>query len=192
MRADKLAIYEENLYREDKSALTPTQQAIVQRLEMAHSYMLENPIKYKSTLKDKMIAKFGIDRAQYYRDIQMVEQLLGNMSTGAKEWHRYRSIAMAERNYQLAEENDDIKEMNAALRNYNDATRLKDDDVDTQKFDKVAVLPIEPSNDPSLLKGTKPIPNCNKRIDQMLEKYNKEIEIEDAVIIEDISQNEDE
>lgn len=192
MRADKLAVFEENMYREDKSALTLKQQEILQRLEMAHTYMLDNPIRYKNSLKDKLMSKFGIDRTQAYRDMQLVEQLLGNMSNGAKEWHRYRAIAMSERTYEQAEDAGNFKEMNAANRNYIEATRLKDDDADAQKFDKVAVLPMEPSSDPTLLRGVTPIPHVNKRIDEMLAKYDKDIEIEDAIIIEDLPSNEDE
>lgn len=189
MRADKLAIIEERLFNDDKSELSATQMIIIQRYEAAYTFMLENPLKPKTKVVAFLTNKFSIVNKQAYRDLQVVEQLLGNVKNAAKGWLLYRSLAMVDRTFELAEADGDIQGMNGAIRNHNDVIKMMDDAKESL-LDKVPDLPIEPSSDPSLLRGIKPIPNINQEIDKMLKKYQGEIEIEDAIILEDLTDDE--
>jgi hypothetical protein len=189
MNRDKLAIIEQSLFKDDKSELSATQMLIIQRYEAAYTMMLENPLKPKKKVVLFLTKKFSIENKQAYRDLQIVEQLLGNIKNAAKEWLLYRSLAMVDRTFELAENDSDIQGMNGAIRNHNDVIKMMDEAKDSL-LDKVPNLPIEPSSDPSLLRGIKPIPNINQEIDKMLKKYQGEIEIEDAIIIEDLTEDE--
>lgn len=103
-----------------------------------------------------------VSKSQAYRDIAMIDRLVGNIQLAAKSWYRYMIVEGGKKAYQLAIDNNDAKGAAAALDKIGKYTRAdKEDDA----FDYSQLIPpsFEPSDDVTTLEGLEEIDNLEER-----------------------------
>lgn len=182
-RKNKLDKYRDALFEKKTKALTPVDREVLRRYESAFTIWLDDPLIPDVEIRNYLLDNFDINVAQAYRDINNIKTLLGNVRNAAKEWQRYKLIAMIDETYAMAKRKKDFKAMAMCIANLGRYTQLDKEDGEEMPWDDIIPQTFEPSSDPTLA-GVKPIPNVDKKIDELLKKYNNEIEIEDAIVIE--------
>ena len=81
--------------------------------------------------------------------------------------------------YQMAKKRKDTKTMERAATSYAKFNNVNIEDEQSLPYDMIVVQPFTATQDPSVL-GIKPIPNIEKKISQLIEKYRAEsIDIDD-------------
>ena len=93
--------------------------------------------------------------------------------------------------YAMAKKRKDTKTMERAASSYAKYNRVDLEDEQVMPYDQIVIQPFTATNDPSVL-GIKPIPDIDKRIKEMTEKYRREsIDIDDVEYEEaDLEENE--
>jgi hypothetical protein len=169
------------------------------RYRFAFTSCLNNPSVPDTTLRDELMVKFNISQSQAYRDIFNIKILLPSIRNAGKQWARYlveeelkQAIADAKT---MADECTDYKlkayflEIRTkAIDKMGKYTRLDKEDELNIDWDDIVPIPIEPTNDVSVLQ-VKPLANKQEEIKKLYEKYKGEIEIED-IDYEDVKDDE--
>ena len=123
-------------------------------------------------------------------DLKIIKSVLPNITQASRDYHRWKYNEMILETYQMAKKRKDTKTMERAATSYAKFNNVNVEDEQSLPYDMIVVQPFTATSDPSVL-GIKPIPNIEKVISDMIEKYRAEsldiddIEYEDADIIYD-------
>lgn len=148
---------------ESSVMLSPTEYAIKERLMLCVSKRLDDPLISDTEIVNFLLhgcagAAEAVSRSQAYRDIGMLNRLVGNIQLAAKSWYRYMIVEGAKKAYDLAIDNNDAKGAAAALDKIGKYTRADKED-DAFDFSSLTPPSFEPSDDVTLLEGLEAIPN---------------------------------
>lgn len=168
---------ERTLYRDSTDEmvlmLNDREKQIRQRMLLCVSKRMDDPLVEDSKLVEFLMNGCGgladrVSQSQAYRDIGMINRLLGNISLAAKNWYRYIIVEGAKKAYNLAIDRGDAKGAAAALDKIGKYTQCDRDD---NKFDFSKMIPpsFEPSDDITLLEGIEPIDNLEQKRKELRE-----------------------
>lgn len=137
------------------------------RMMLCVSKKMDDPLIEDTDLVNFLMHGCGgnatpVSQSQAYRDIGMMNRLVGNITLSAKQWYRYMIVEGAKKAYAVAIDKGDAKGAAAALDKIGKYTRCdKEDD----KFDYERMIPpsFEPSDDITLIEGMEPIDNLEER-----------------------------
>lgn len=188
-RPATLEICRKYLY-EDVNTIPEAYRDRIKRVRVGFTFWYEFPTKTRTELRNQIVNEFGVVKKTAYEDIQIIEILLGNIKSPAKDWMRYKVNSMLEDSFHLAEINQDSKAMTLAADKLGKYNMLDKPDADPLPFDEIVPQPFEPTDDPTPL-GLKKDPNIRAKKNKMLEKYHADIEIID-VPYEEMTKTDDE
>lgn len=185
---------ERALYHDTEDAqrlLTPTEEAIRRRMMLCVAKKMESPLIEDQELVNYLMNGCGgnsdkVSQSQAYRDIGMINRLVGNITLAAKGWYRYMIVEGAKKAYQIAIDHNDAKGAAAALDKIGKYTLCDKED---NKFDFSKMVPpsFEPTDDITTLEGLEPIDNLEARRQELRSLAVGIIKnkAEDATIIEE-------
>ena len=162
----------------------------VLRLRELYNWVISNPDCKDKEFVDVAIGRFGISKTLAYDDLKIIKSVLPNITQASRDYHRWKYNEMILETYQMAKKRKDTKTMERAATSYAKFNNVNVEDEQSLPYDMIVVQPFTATSDPSVL-GIKPIPNIEKVISDMIEKYRAEsldiddIEYEDADIIYD-------
>lgn len=161
---------ERALYKDHDEAsmlLSAREQEIKKRMMLCVAKKMDSPL-----IEDTELVKFlmhgcggnadPVSQSQAYRDIGMINRLVGNIQLAAKSWYRYMIVEGAKKGYQLAIDNNDAK---GAAANLDKIGKYTMADKEDNRFDYDKMIPpsFEPSDDITLVEGIEPIDNLDAR-----------------------------
>ena len=155
---------------ESTTILSPQEMEIKTRMMLCVSKKMDSPLIEDTEIVNFLMHGCGgstvpVSKSQAYRDIGMLNRMVGNIQLAAKSWYRYMIVEGGKKAFQLAIDNNDAKGAAAALDKIGKYTRSdKEDD----SFDYSQLIPpsFEPSDDVTLIEGVEPIED--------LENYRKD------------------
>ena len=159
----------------------------VLRLRELYNWVISNPDCKDKEFVDVAIGRFGISKTLAYDDLKIIKSVLPNITQASRDYHRWKYNEMILETYQMAKKRKDTKTMERAATSYAKFNNVNVEDEQSVPYDMIVVQPFTATADPSVL-GIKPIPNIEKVISDMIEKYRAEsldiddIEYEDADI----------
>ena len=162
----------------------------VLRLRELYNWVISNPDCKDKEFVDVAIGRFGISKTLAYDDLKIIKSVLPNITQASRDYHRWKYNEMILETYQMAKKRKDTKTMERAATSYAKFNNVNVEDEQSVPYDMIVVQPFTATDDPTVL-GIKPIPNIEKVISDMIEKYRAEsldiddIEYEDADIIYD-------
>ena len=162
----------------------------VLRLRELYNWVISNPDCKDKEFVDVAIGRFGISKTLAYDDLKIIKSVLPNITQASRDYHRWKYNEMILDTYQMAKKRKDTKTMERAATSYAKFNNVNVEDEQSVPYDMIVVQPFTATDDPTVL-GIKPIPNIEKVISDMIEKYRAEsldiddIEYEDADIIYD-------
>ena len=132
----------------------------------------------------------AVSQSQAYRDIGMINRLVGNIQLAAKAWYRYMIVEGGKKAFNMAIDKEDAKGAAAALDKIGKYTRSDKED---EKFDYSQLIPpsFEPSDDVTLLEGLEPIEDLEGTRSEMRSRF-KGMLSKKAVDIRPIEEEEEE
>ena len=149
------------------------------RIRAGHMMWYEFPSKSRMEIRNHLVKTFGVSVQMAYEDINVIEQLLGNIKRPAKEWVLFRVNSMLEQAFTLAETQKDPKAMAIVADKMGKFNQLDQQDPERIPFDQIVPQQFEPTEDPSVLGITRD-PKIREKKQALLEKYSAEIEITDV------------
>lgn len=159
-----------------KAGLTDSVRHRLVRLRDIYNRWLQFPLTPDKELVDYIRQIYGLQLTQAYADLRLVKALLGDFQKTTKEYHRFKFIEMAMYAYELAKKENDVAGMIKAADKYAKYTQLDKEDPIDRGFDKIAVQPFEPTDDPSVV-GFKRVPNIREKIQEKIKQYwNEDVE----------------
>jgi hypothetical protein len=171
----------------------------VLRLRELYNWVISNPDCKDKEFVDVAIGRFGISKTLAYDDLKIIKSVLPNITQASRDYHRWKYNEMILETYQMAKKRKDTKTMERAATSYAKFNNVNVEDEQSVPYDMIVVQPFTATDDPTVL-GIKPIPNIEKVISDMIEKYRAEsldiddIEYEDADIqwaeYEEVRENE--
>lgn len=167
-----------DLRDEKMKELTPVEREQLKRYRFCFTESLENPTIPDTQLRDFLMSEFNISESQAYRDIGNIRILLGNIRNAGKEWIRYLVNETLKDAIEKAKDSGKIKEQILAADKLGKYNRLDKEDALEIPWDEIIPISVEPTSDPTVLKGVKPLKNKEEEIEKMYKKYKGEIEIE--------------
>ena len=162
----------------------------VLHLRELYNWVISNPDCKDKEFVDVAIGRFGISKTLAYDDLKIIKSVLPNITQASRDYHRWKYNEMILETYQMAKKRKDTKTMERAATSYAKFNNVNVEDEQSLPYDMIVVQPFTATDDPTVL-GIKPIPNCEKVISDMIEKYRAEsldiddIEYEDADIVYD-------
>ena len=159
----------------------------VLRLRELYNWVISNPDCKDKEFVDVAIGRFGISKTLAYDDLKIIKSVLPNITQASRDYHRWKYNEMILETYQMAKKRKDTKTMERAATSYAKYNNVNVEDEQSVPYDMIVVQPFTATDDPTVL-GIKPIPNIEKVISDMIEKYRAEpldiddIEYEDADI----------
>ena len=162
----------------------------VLRLRELYNWVISNPDCKDKEFVDVAIGRFGISKTLAYDDLKIIKSVLPNITQASRDYHRWKYNEMILETYQMAKKRKDTKTMERAATSYAKFNNVNVEDEQSVPYDMIVVQPFTATDDPTVL-GIKPIPNIEKVISDMIEKYRAEsldiddIEYEDADIVYD-------
>lgn len=164
---------------EDRDKIPDAYKERVSRVRVGFTHWYEFPTKSRTEVRDLICKEFGVTKKTAYEDIQVVEILLGNIKSPAKDWMRYKVNSMLDEAWQLAVKKKDPKAMAIVADKMGRYNQLDKPDKNQMPYEDIVPQPFEPTDDPTPL-GIKKDPNIREKRQKMLEKYMGEIVIEDV------------
>ena len=161
----------------------------VLRLRELYNWVISNPDCKDKEFVDVAIGRFGICKTLAYDDLKIIKSVLPNITQASRDYHRWKYNEMILETYQMAKKRKDTKTMERAATSYAKFNNVNVEDEQSVPYDMIVVQPFTATDDPSVL-GIKPIPNIDKKIAALIDKYRAEsmdiddIEFEDADIID--------
>lgn len=154
--------------------------AKLMRVREEYQWLLANPDAKDRQFVEEFIGRTKCSEACIYSDLAIIKQLLPALSSSSRDYHRWKANQMLMETYQMAKKRKDTKTMERAASSYAKYNRVDLEDEQVMPYDEILVQPFTPTSDPSVL-GIKPIPDIDKKIKSMIEKYRREsIDIEDV------------
>jgi hypothetical protein len=138
---------------------------------------------------DEAISRYAISKTLAYDDLKIIKSVLPHITEASRDYHRWKYNEMILETYQMAKKRKDTKTMERAATSYAKFNNVNVEDEQSVPYDMIVVQPFTATDDPSVL-GIKPIPNIEKKIAALIDKYRAEsmdiddIEFEDADIID--------
>lgn len=160
---------ERALYKDpdDSTYLTAREQEIKKRMMLCVAKKMDSPLIEDADIVSYLMHGCGgnatpVSQSQAYRDVAMMNRLVGNIQLAAKSWYRYMIVEGAKKAYQLAIDNGDAK---GAAANLDKIGKYTMADKEDNRFDYGKMIPpsFEPSDDATLLEGIQPIENLEER-----------------------------
>ncbi|WP_270721346.1 hypothetical protein [Bacteroides hominis] len=147
--------------------LSPKEMEIKNRMMLCVSKKMESPLIEDQELVTFLMHGCGgqaepVSQSQAYRDIGMINRLVGNIQLAAKSWYRYMIVEGGKKAFQLAIDNGDAKGAAASLDKIGKYTRSDKDD-DAFDFSQLIPPSFEPSDDVTTLEGIEVIDNLEQR-----------------------------
>src|SRR5665647_892761 len=163
---------------DEQQHLTLVEREQLKRYRAAYAQSLENPSITDTKLRDYLMNECGISQTQAYYDIANIRILLGNVRNAGKEWVRYLVNETLKEAIEACRTKKKWKEVILATNVLGKYNKLDKDDAIEYPWEDILPIPIEPTNDVTVLK-VKPLANKEEEIRKMYEKYKGEIDIED-------------
>lgn len=152
----------------------------VLRVREMYQWFISNPDGTDREFVAEVCQRHDISRVTAYSDLAILKTLLPALATASRDFHRWRYNEMILATYKMAEKRKDTKTMERAASSYAKYNRVDLEDEQAMPYDMIVPQPFTATDDPRVL-GIEPIPNIQKRIDEMIDKYRKEtIDIEDV------------
>ena len=161
----------------------------VLRLRALYNWVISNPDCKDKEFVDEDISRYGISKTLAYDDLKIIKSVLPNITQASRDYHRWKYNEMILETYQMAKKRKDTKTMERAATSYAKFNNVNVEDEQSVPYDMIVVQPFTATDDPSVL-GIKPIPNIEKKIAALIDKYRAEsmdiddIEFEDADIMD--------
>lgn len=180
---------------EASSILSQREMEIKKRMMLCVSKKMEDPLIQDTELVNFLMNGCGgnadaVSQSQAYRDIGMINRLVGNIQLAAKAWYRYMIVEGGKKAFNMAIDKEDAKGAAAALDKIGKYTRSDKED---EKFDYSQLVPpsFEPSDDVTLLEGLEPIKDLEGTRSEMRSRF-KGMLSKKAVDIRPIEEEEEE
>lgn len=180
---------------EASSILSQREMEIKKRMMLCVSKKMEDPLIQDNELVNFLMNGCGgnadaVSQSQAYRDIGMINRLVGNIQLAAKAWYRYMIVEGGKKAFNMAIDKEDAKGAAAALDKIGKYTRSDKED---EKFDYSQLVPpsFEPSDDVTLLEGLEPIEDLEGTRSEMRSRF-KGMLSKKAVDIRPIEEEEEE
>lgn len=180
---------------EASSILSQREMEIKKRMMLCVSKKMEDPLIQDTELVNFLMNGCGgnadaVSQSQAYRDIGMINRLVGNIQLAAKAWYRYMIVEGGKKTFNMAIDKEDAKGAAAALDKIGKYTRSDKED---EKFDYSQLVPpsFEPSDDVTLLEGLEPIEDLEGTRSEMRSRF-KGMLSKKAVDIRPIEEEEEE
>ena len=157
------------------------------RLRQMYNWFISNPESKDKEFVDEAISRFSVSKTLAYDDLKIIKSVLPHITEASRDYHRWMYNEMILETYQMAKKRKDTKTMERAATSYAKFNNVNVEDEQSVPYDMIVVQPFTATDDPTVL-GIKPIPNIEKVISDMIEKYRAEsldiddIEYEDADI----------
>ena len=179
----QLYLFDDNTNIPDYHKLTDSEIELKTRYANVFAFWIDKPTLSDKKIINYMISELGLSKSQAYRDISKIKVLLGNVRNAAKEWQRYKVIAMIDKAYEFAERNRDAKAIIMAADKLGKYTQLDKEETQKIPYDEIVTQSFEITGDVTVL-GLKPIPDLKAKQKKMREKYGATL-IEDAEIVDE-------
>ena len=160
---------------EASSILSQREMEIKKRMMLCVSKKMEDPLIQDTELVNFLMNGCGgnadaVSQSQAYRDIGMINRLVGNIQLAAKAWYRYMIVEGGKKAFNMAIDKEDAKGAAAALDKIGKYTRSDKED---EKFDYSQLVPpsFEPSDDVTLLEGLEPIKDLEGTRSEMRSRF---------------------
>lgn len=149
------------------------------RIRAMHNWLISNPEAKDKEFVDECISRYNVSKTLAYDDLRVIKAVLPNITKASRDFHRWKYNEMILETYQMAKKRKDTKTMERAATSYAKFNNVNIEDEQSVPYDMIVVQPFTATQDPSVL-GIKPIPNIEKKISQLIEKYRAEsIDIDD-------------
>jgi len=116
-----------------ETELTEHQQLRLKRVKSTYPLLLEAKSTYQ--IIELLQSEYDISQAQAYRDIDLCQQLFGNIRKSNKEFKRHMAEEMALETYRMAKDEKDLKVMASATKAYIEASGCNIEDPDRPDFE---------------------------------------------------------
>lgn len=156
----------------------------VMRLRVLYNWVISNPDCKDKEFVDEAICRFAISKTLAYDDLKIIKSVLPNLTQASRDYHRWKYNEMILETYQMAKKRKDTKTMERAATSYAKFNNVNVEDEQSVPYDMIVVQPFTATQDPSVL-GIKPIPNIEKKIAELIDKYRV-----DCIDIDDIEYEE--
>ena len=151
----------------------------VLRLRELYNWVISNQDCKDKEFVDVAIGRFGISKTLAYDDLKIIKSVLPNITQASRDYHRWKYNEMILETYQMAKKRKDTKTMERAATSYAKFNNVNVEDEQSVPYDMIVIQPFTATQDPSVL-GIKPIPNIDKKISELIDKYRAEsIDIDD-------------
>ena len=149
-----------------------------------YNWIISNPDCKDKEFVDEAISRYGICKTLAYDDLKIIKSVLPNITQASRDYHRWKYNEMILETYQMAKKRKDTKTMERAATSYAKFNNVNVEDEQSVPYDMIVVQPFTATQDPSVL-GIKPIPNIEKKIAELIDKYRV-----DCIDIDDIEYEE--
>jgi hypothetical protein len=172
---------EQNLFRSKDDfivKMTDAEYNIMLRYQKTFVHWNENPDMTDSEMVDWISEKFNISRIQSYRDLSIVERLLGNVKKSSKEWTRYRITQMLLQDRKRAiEKGNDAAAIMAAdkIGKYHKLDQNTEEDFDWENLENPD---FEPTNDIAVLDNSLFDPKIDEKRAALRARFKANIPID--------------
>ena len=154
------------------------------RLRALYNWIISNPDCKDKEFVDEAISRYSISKTLAYDDLKIIKSVLPNLTQASRDYHRWKYNEMILETYQMAKKRKDTKTMERAATSYAKFNNVNVEDEQSVPYDMIVVQPFTATSDPSVL-GIKPIPNIEKKISELIDKYRA-----DCIDIDDIEYEE--
>ena len=187
---DKIYLHLFKSDEEAKNFLAPHELEIKRRWIAIYSKWLDDPFLPVSDMV-KFIESGGegafskMDRSTAYRDVEIVQSMLGNMKNATKSWVRHLVYESSMQALGWAVDDKDAKAVAAIADKLIKAFNLDKEDVDPMDWEKMVPPNFEPTDDITVL-GVDPIENIESRRKALRKMFGiGEAKVIDAEVIEE-------
>lgn len=167
----------------------------IKRIRAIYTTWNDYPLKKDKEMRDRLIKEYGISQSEAYEDIKIIKQLLGDINSSTKAFHRFRANKMFEEAYDQAKIKKNPIAMVMAGDKYAKYNQLDKEDSLEYPWEEIIPQMFLPTSDPTVI-GIKPVSNIAERIQKMKQKYETDIEDVDYIeigvnptLLEDIQRN---
>jgi hypothetical protein len=151
----------------------------VLRLRAMYNWYISNPDCKDKEFVDETLSRYAISKVLAYDDLKIIKSVLPHLTQASRDYHRWKYNEMILETYQMAKKRKDTKTMERAATSYAKFNNVNVEDEQSVPYDMIVVQPFTATDDPSVL-GIKPIPNIDKKIAALIDKYRAEsIDIDD-------------
>lgn len=151
----------------------------VLRLRAMYNWLISNPESKDKEFVDESVSRYDISKTLAYDDLKIIKSILPHLTEASRDYHRWKYNEMILETYQMAKKRKDTKTMERAATSYAKFNNVNLEDEQSVPYDLIVVQPFTATQDPSVL-GIRPIPNIDKKITDLINKYKAEsMDIED-------------